>query len=164
VGFVTRADDTRERTSRRRQSPELKAAVAEIRKALVERNKLARTQLLKLLDIQATLLQREITTSDILRYRLLDLGVPVEDLDRPPYMVHPVTGRPPPKKPLRIGIGFSDSTPPELPIVVPVEEMSPENFRKHIRYRHGDKQDATIGTHEWLHAKAGKETHEHAKR
>jgi len=120
-------------------------------------------QLMKLLEIQAQLLDRALTDADILRWRLLDMGMPISELDRPPFCSHPETGRKPPEKPVSIGIGFSAPTPPPRPFsVVPACEMSPDNFRRHMRYRHRDKQDATIGIHEWLHL-TGKTNHVHSE-
>lgn len=125
-------------------------------------NQLPRSQLLRLLDVQATLLRRALITADLLRWKLIDSGYPLEKLDHPPEFKSP-DGREPPEKPLPRGTRMTGFTPPQPFSVVPVAEMTDAAFALHCRYRHGDREEMTPGIHEWLHT-ARKTNHIHAVR
>lgn len=126
-------------------------------------NGIPRNQLLRLLEIQGTLLQRAELTADILRWKLIDHGYPLDQIDHVPEINHPETGKRPPRPRVTIGIKNDGFTPPELLSVVPVAEMDDEAFRKHCCYRHPGERDMTPGTHEWLHT-IRKANHVHAIR
>jgi hypothetical protein len=123
-------------------------------------NQIPRSQLLRLLDTQATLLRRALITADLLRWKLIDSGYPLEKLDHPPEFKSP-DGREPPEKPLPRGTRMTGFTPPQPFLVVPVTEMTDETFALHVRYRHGDRTGMTPGVHEHIH-KTGKVNHAHA--
>ena len=104
-------------------------------------------ELAALLAVQATLLQREMITADLLRWKLLDAGLPI---DCPPEIRHPRTGALPPGAELVVQEREEAEMEQdrkdrerkeqrqkmEIIKVPAVSEMEPGAFERHIELRH----------------------------
>lgn len=133
-----------------------------VEKAKRVRKAQAKEQLLALLDIQAQLLDRALTTADLLRWKLINSGYPLDQIDRMPYINDPANGKRPPRPRVEFGIRMGEDTQPALLSVVPVAEMDERDYHLHLYYRH-DREEMTQGIHDWLHL-SGKQNHIHAIR
>jgi hypothetical protein len=130
----------------------------------LDKNQLTRQHLLRLIEVQATLLRRALLTGDYLRWKLIDSGYPLEHIDHMPEINNPWTHAEPPEKPPRCGIRMEPNDPHAPLRVVPVEEMDDNAFALHCRFRRPDSEpDMTPGIHDWLHM-TRKANHVHAIR
>jgi hypothetical protein len=126
----------------------------------LDKNQLTRQHLLRLIEVQATLLRRALLTGDMLRWKLINSGYPLDQIDHMPDIDDPATGKCPPSPKVATGIRIDPADPPQLLRVVAAAEMDDEAFRKHCWFRHRDQADMTTGIHDWIHlTRKGNHTH-----
>lgn len=97
-----------------------------------------------LIEVQATLLRREMLTAELLRWMVIDLG---GHPDHPPAIKNPRTGAEPPVFTLEDVIMDE-----EIVRVPAVREMLPGDFQRHLAMRHDGAKDEESHSAEHYHS------------